>query len=118
MDEEIIERSIFHSKKDEIFTISKLKCCISIRPKNRLEMDYTLTVNDKSLDAYIANWKSITDVWKTHIDGIPTRIVLGEQLNPIVLLIFSDHQIIYKDGAGILNGAQYWMKNNDCFMDH
>ena len=78
VDDNYIKQDIYRNVKDEPFTVNNLKCCISIKPKNRLEHEYTLSLNGKPWEIYVANWKSMTRRWQISLDGRPIRLVFGK----------------------------------------
>ena len=62
----------------EHFTVSKVKCAITIDAVSGFAYEYTLDVDGKPLKKFRENQTKIMRTWVTHVAGVDTRIVLGQ----------------------------------------
>lgn len=57
---------------------SETKATINIDAVSGFAYEYTLEINGKSLKTYMENRSKTTSTWVLNLDGIDSRVVLGE----------------------------------------
>lgn len=74
----------------ETFAVGKLdtKATINIDAVSGFAYEYTLEINGKSLKKYLENRAKVTSTWLLNLDGMDSRVVLGELLLLPLLLGF------------------------------